>query len=299
MIKEFYPSGAISELLHLKAMHAVCRVRIKELEHLILEREQSAAVSYPGNSASEQSDSESTTGDCQDLNSLRSPAYGGGSGGAYGTLELPKRSNNRRGWVRLHAALGADRDKLTPFERQRRYDQVSALGYIWPIVQEESISRVEGDGCPEDLTEDDTRGCVENLDEGETRECLESLNGKLSPLCRLSLVRPGDYIVTLCALYFYRLIVKLTTFLQLQEFSLRNPTVSFPLPPHGAKLSSQLKSKCGNILAKAAALRIVLNIDEAPEVSRSHTHPSQSQISCLLISSLSLGVPVPRSTQCT
>jgi hypothetical protein len=67
MIKEFYPSGAISELLHLKVMHAVCRVRIKELEHLILEREQSAAVSYSGNSASEQSDSESTTVDCQGL----------------------------------------------------------------------------------------------------------------------------------------------------------------------------------------------------------------------------------------
>jgi hypothetical protein len=88
--------------------------------------------------------------------------------------------------------------------------------------------------------------------------------------------------VTLCALYFYKLIVKLTAFLHLQEFSLRDPTVPFPLPPRGAKLSSQLKSKCGNILAKAAALRIILNIHEAPEVSRSHTHLSQSQISCLL-----------------
>ncbi len=43
-------------------------------------------------------------------------------------------------------------------------------------MQQESVSRVEGDGCPEDLTEDDTRGCVENLDEDETRGCLESLN---------------------------------------------------------------------------------------------------------------------------
>ena len=98
-------------------MRAVGRARIKELEHLILEREQSAAVSYPGNSESEPSDSESTTGDSQGLHSLRSAACGVGSGGA---LELPKRSNDRRGWVRLQAALGADRDKMTPFSFQRQ-----------------------------------------------------------------------------------------------------------------------------------------------------------------------------------
>ena len=46
----------------------------------------------------------------------------------------------------------------------------------------------------------------------------------LSPLCLLLLVRLGGYIVNLCAFYFYRLIGKLTAFLQLQEFSLRNPT---------------------------------------------------------------------------
>jgi hypothetical protein len=44
-----------------------------------------------------------------------------------------------------------------------------------------------------------------------------------------------------------------------------------------AAFSSQLKSKCGNILAKSAVLRIILNIDGAPVVSRSHTHPSHSQ----------------------
>jgi hypothetical protein len=49
-------------------------------------------------------------------------------------------------------------------------------------------------------------------------------------------------------------------------------------------------------LAKVAALRIILNIDGVPVVSRSHTHPSHSQISRLLILSLSLGVPVPRAT---
>jgi hypothetical protein len=93
---------------------------------------------------------------------------------------------------------------------------------------------------------------------------------------------------------------------------------------------SQLKSKCGKILAKSAALRIILNIDGSPVTSRSHSHPSHSQTlplalsfhndnnkidgspvvsrshthsshsqtSRLLTSSLSLGVPVPLATQC-
>ena len=62
--------------------------------------------------------------------------------------------------------------------------------------------------------------------------------------------------------------------------------------------SSQLKSKVGHILVKAAALRIMLNIDGSPIASRSHTHPSHTQNSRLLTSSLSLGVPVPHTTQC-
>ena len=53
---------------------------------------------------------------------------------------------------------------------------------------------------------------------------------------------------------------------------------------HHAAFSSQLKSKVGNILDKAAALRINLNIDEAPISSRSHTHPSHIQNSRLLSS---------------
>jgi hypothetical protein len=40
------------------------------------------------------------------------------------------------------------------------------------------------------------------------------------------LVRLGGYIVNLSAFYFYRLIGKLAAFLQLQEFSLRNMTVT-------------------------------------------------------------------------
>ena len=65
-----------------------------------------------------------------------------------------------------------------------------------------------------------------------------------------------------------------------------------------AALSSQLQAKVGSTLAKAAALRVNLNIDGAPITSRTHTHPSHSQTSRLLTSSLSLGVPVPRPTEC-
>ncbi len=65
-----------------------------------------------------------------------------------------------------------------------------------------------------------------------------------------------------------------------------------------AAFSSQLKARVGNIFAKAAALRVNVNLDGAPITSRTHTHPSHSQTSRLLTSSLSLGVPVPRTTQC-
>ncbi len=44
--------------------------------------------------------------------------------------------------------------------------------------------------------------------------------------------------------------------------------------------------------------RININLDGAPIASKSHTHPSHSQTSRLLTSSLSLGVSVPRPTQC-
>jgi hypothetical protein len=66
-----------------------------------------------------------------------------------------------------------------------------------------------------------------------------------------------------------------------------------------AAFSQQLKGKVGLALVKATALRINLNLDGAPIASKSHTQPSHSQTSRLLTSSLSLGVPVPRPTQCT
>jgi hypothetical protein len=65
-----------------------------------------------------------------------------------------------------------------------------------------------------------------------------------------------------------------------------------------ATVLNQLKSKCGLILAKAAVLRVTLNLDGAPIVSHSHTHPSHSEASRFLTLSLSLGVSVPRPTQC-
>ena len=65
-----------------------------------------------------------------------------------------------------------------------------------------------------------------------------------------------------------------------------------------AAFSSMLKSRVGNIIAKASVLRVNLNLDGTTIASSSHTHPSHSQTSRLLTSSLSLGVPVPRPTQC-
>jgi hypothetical protein len=79
--------------------------------------------------------------------------------------------------------------------------------------------------------------------------------------------------------------------------------VQLPQPTSGifhfrrAAFSTHLKAKVGSTLAKVAALRINLNIDGVSITSRTHTHPSHSQTSRLLTSSLSLGVPVPRATQ--
>ncbi len=65
-----------------------------------------------------------------------------------------------------------------------------------------------------------------------------------------------------------------------------------------AAFFSNLKSKRGNLLAKDSVLRINLNLGGSSIASKSHTHPSHSPTSRLLTSSLSLGVPVPRPTQC-
>jgi hypothetical protein len=65
-----------------------------------------------------------------------------------------------------------------------------------------------------------------------------------------------------------------------------------------AAFLTSLQSKVGLALPKTVTLRININLDGVPITSKSHTHPSHSQTSRLLTSSLSLGVPVPRPTQC-
>ncbi len=61
--------------------------------------------------------------------------------------------------------------------------------------------------------------------------------------------------------------------------------------------SSLIKTKTDSILGKSSDLRFILHIDGSTIISKSHTHPSHSQTSRLLTSSLSLGVAVPRTTK--
>jgi hypothetical protein len=90
--------------------------------------------------------------------------------------------------------------------------------------------------------------------------------------------------------------IRLTVFL-FRQFCLFVPERGFFHCLH-AEYFSTLKSKRGNLLDKAVALRINLNLDGVSIASKSHTHHPHSQTSRLLTSSLSLGVPVPRATYC-
>ena len=123
----------------------------------------------------------------------------------------------------------------------------------------------------------------------------------LSRLCLLLLVRLGGYIVNLCAFYSYSFIRKLVIdrFFAASGVQLaQHDRDQFHWGYRRAAFSSHLKVKVSNILVKAPILRINLNIDGTPIISQSHTHPSHSETSRLLTSSLSLGIPVPRPTQC-
>jgi hypothetical protein len=106
-------------------------------------------------------------------------------------------------------------------------------------------------------------------------------------------VRLVQYIVNLSDFYSYRLIGKLTAFLQLQEFDLCNLPVTSSTSAARLSLSSS-REKLAWLSLKREPIN--LNLDGAPITSKSHTHPSHSQTSRLLTSSLSLGVPVPRPT---
>ncbi len=66
----------------------------------------------------------------------------------------------------------------------------------------------------------------------------------------------------------------------------------------GPTYRSRPPSKISVVHLKTTSLRIELKLDGAPIMSKSHNHPSHSETSRLLTSSLSLGIPVPRATQC-
>jgi hypothetical protein len=103
--------------------------------------------------------------------------------------------------------------------------------------------------------------------------------------------------VNLSEFYSYRIIGKLTVvFTTLGVLSLESDRGFFHY--RHTTFSSMFKSRVGNILDQVADLRINLNIYGVSVTSKSHTHPSHSQTSRLLTSSLSLGVPTPRPTQC-
>ncbi len=119
----------------------------------------------------------------------------------------------------------------------------------------------------------------------------------VSVSCPLFLVRLTAYISNLSEFYSYRLIGKLTTFAVTSGVMSSQSDRGF-FHYRRAAFSSMLKSRVGNILCKASSLRINLNIDGSPIASKSYTLPSHSQTSRLLTSSLTLGVPVPRPTQC-
>ncbi len=55
---------------------------------------------------------------------------------------------------------------------------------------------------------------------------------------------------------------------------------------------SPLKSRVGNILLQDTDVHITLNLDGVSVVSQTHTHPSHSETSRPLTSSVSFGVPL-------
>ena len=56
-----------------------------------------------------------------------------------------------------------------------------------------------------------------------------------------------------------------------------------------------IKSNVGLVLAKAAALRITLNLDGVPMPARAYTHPSHNNNSRLISTALSHHIPLPQA----
>ncbi len=116
-----------------------------------------------------------------------------------------------------------------------------------------------------------------------------------SHLCLLLFVRLGGYIVNLWDFYSYYSPGNWPIFCSFSSSACSIWPWPVPLPPHGFHFTGQ---SVDLTLTKPADLHSTINLDGARITSKSHTHPSHSQTSRLLTSSLSLGVPVPRSTQC-
>jgi hypothetical protein len=114
-----------------------------------------------------------------------------------------------------------------------------------------------------------------------------------SPLC---LVRLTSYIVNLSEFLFLQTHREIDHFFTSGVMSSESDRGFFHY--RRAAFSSMIKSRVGNILDKASTLRINLNTVGSPITSKSQNHPSHSETSRLLTSSLSIGVPVPRPTQC-
>jgi hypothetical protein len=82
----------------------------------------------------------------------------------------------------------------------------------------------------------------------------------LSLLCRLLLVRLDDYIVNLSDFYSYRLIGKLTAFLQLQEFSQRNQTWGLRTSTFAARRSQISLSQNADCYSQRLLLYVLILI---------------------------------------
>ncbi len=128
---------------------------------------------------------------------------------------------------------------------------------------------------PNDLDRSLNEGTVDKIRKYHT----DYGNNPPNPISSMSAITSTSlrfkYTVNLCSFYSHRLIGKLTAFLHLQEFSFRyRPVDCSQIHFRRATFSSQLKSRVGNILVKGADLRVNLNLDGTPFISKSHTHPS-------------------------
>jgi len=116
-------------------------------------------------------------------------------------------------------------------------------------------------------------------------------------LCLLLLVRLGGYIVNLCDFYPYRPIGKLTAFLQLQEFSLRILPVDSSTSAARRSPSSLKQGSATSLLRLQLYELILILMGRLSLQEHILTHHTRKLL-VYLTSSLSLGVPVPRATQC-